>query len=501
MRRQDRFPFGAIVASAMDAVITVDARQRIVLFNAAAERVFRCPAAEALGSPLERFIPERFRAAHHDHIRHFSSTGVSTRLMGARLALSGLRADGEEFPIDASISQVTTKGRKFYTVILRDVTERQAAAAALERSGRELKEAGERLDAIIQSAMDAIITVDEDQRIVLFNAAAERIFGCPAAEAVGGPLDRFLPERFRAAHREHVRHFGRTGTTTRMMGTRLALLGLRANGEEFPIDASISQVVIEDHKRYTVILRDITERKRAEEALERSYRELRELSAVMHEVREAERLRIARELHDELAQWLTAIKMDASWLAARLPRDQTRLVEKAEKMKGLVDTTVAAVRRIAADLRPVMLDDLGLVAALEHLLHDLSQRIGIVVVLDADGTEPDFGEPLSSGLYRIAQEALTNVARHAQATEVKVELRHDGNRLVLAVSDNGRGFDPGAARATPSYGILGIRERAVTLGGAARIERRPEGGMLVEVSIPIDRYQAREVRGGKSTAG
>ncbi len=353
----------------------------------------------------------------------------------------------------------------------------------------DLDEASQRLHAIIQSAMDAIITVDDRQTVVIFNAAAEKIFGRPAAEAVGGPLDRFIPERFRAAHHRHVEHFGETGATTRMMGVNMVLYGLRGNGEEFPIDASISKITVDGRRLYTVILRDITLRRDAEEALQRSHQELRELSSAMHEVREAERLRIARELHDELAQWLTALKMDVSWLSARLPREPSQFVDKAEKMKKLVDTTVAAVRRIAADLRPVMLDDLGLVAALEHLLHDMSQRTGIVVGIEADEAGLDFGEPVSSALYRIAQEALTNVARHAQATEVRVSIRINGDKLVLTVRDNGRGFDPDAVVGGKSYGVLGIRERAYTLGGAARIESHPGGGTTVEVIIPAKRYR------------
>jgi signal transduction histidine kinase len=220
----------------------------------------------------------------------------------------------------------------------------------------------------------------------------------------------------------------------------------------------------------------------------------------MHEVREAERLRIARELHDELAQWLTAIKMDVSWLSSRLPREEAQLLARVEKMKGVVDTAVAAVRRIAADLRPVMLDDLGLVPAIEGLLHDLSQRTGIVISLDGAAAELDFREPLPTALYRIAQEALTNVARHAGATEVSVTMHVGDGRLVLAVRDNGRGFDPRAVRAK-SYGILGIRERAHTLGGTARFERIAEGGMLVEIVIPVARYQGRETTDDKSTAG
>jgi PAS domain S-box-containing protein len=337
--------------------------------------------------------------------------------------------------------------------------------------------------------MDAIVTVDENQNIVLFNQAAEKVFRCPAALAIGGPLDRFIPERFRAAHHGHIERFGRTGTTTRMMGGRLELFGLRADGEEFPIDASISQVVTDHGKFYTVILRDVTARKAAETALERSHEELRELSSAMHEVREAERLRIARELHDELAQWLTALKMDVSWLSSRLPREQAPLVEKTEKMKVLVDTMVAAVRRIAADLRPVMLDDLGVVPAMEHLLHGLSERTGILVSLDVGSGDLDLGEPLSSALYRMAQEALTNVVRHAEATEARVEMRIEAGNLVLAVRDNGKGFDPEVAERKKSYGILGIRERAHTLGGRSRVVPLDAGGTLVEIVVPMARYR------------
>ena len=365
----------------------------------------------------------------------------------------------------------------------------------------ELAQAGEQLHRIVDSAMDAIITVDEQQRIVLFNAAAETIFRCPAAQAIGGPLERFIPERFRAAHRGHVERFSATGETTRAMGARLALAGLRADGEEFPVDASISQITHEGGKLCTVILRDITERKKAEDALARSYRELRELSAAMNEVREAERTRIARELHDELAQWLTALKMDVSWLASRLPRGEPALADRAEKMKGIVDTTVAAVRRIAADLRPAVLDDLGLVAATEHLVHDFSQRSGVIVSHDVDAAATAFGEPLATSFYRIMQEALTNVARHAGATEVSLTLRLEDDHLVLRVRDNGRGFDAEAAARKRSYGVLGIRERAQTLGGHARIDRLEAGGTLVEVVIPAARYRAQGAGRDQGVAG
>jgi PAS domain S-box-containing protein len=261
--RQSEDRQAGIISSAMDAIITVDSEQRIVLFNAAAERMFRCPAAEALRQPIERFVPQRFHAAHAGHIRKFAKTGVTNRAMGPVSALWAKRADGEEFQIEASISQIVTGGKKLFTVILRDVTERKQAEEAL-------RESQDQLTGIIQSAMDTIITVDDQQHIVLFNAAAEKMFRCPAAEAVGQPIERFIPQRFRSQHAGHIRRFGETGGTSRGMGTLGALWALRADGEEFQIEASISQMEARGKKLFTVILRDISERKQADEALRES---------------------------------------------------------------------------------------------------------------------------------------------------------------------------------------------------------------------------------------
>lgn len=256
-----------IVASAMDGIITIDDEQRVILFNPAAERMFGLPASEALGQHISRFMPERHRPTHAAHIHRFTETGVTTRQMGSLGAISGLRADGQEFPIEASISQVEIGGERLATVILRDITERKAAEDALLESRR-------RMEGIVESAMDALITVDEGQRIVLFNPAAERMFGIAGKDAIGSPIERFIPERFRHGHGEHIRLFKETGVTNRRMGALGAISGLRANGEEFPVEASISQVQIGDGKLATVILRDITERKANEDSRQLLAREV-----------------------------------------------------------------------------------------------------------------------------------------------------------------------------------------------------------------------------------
>jgi PAS domain S-box-containing protein len=255
--RESAMRLAGTIESAMDAIIAIGADQRITAFNPAAERMFRCLAADVLGQPLDRLIPERFRRAHAGHVRAFGRTGVTARSMSSPGELVGLRADGEEFPIEATISQFEMRGQKVFTVIVRDITERKRAEASL-------RESEARLAGIIGSAMDAIITIDAEQRITVFNRAAEQIFQCPAQEALGRPIDRFIPARFRGAHGEHIRAFGRTGVTSRSMWTPGELVGLRASGEEFPIEATISQIEAGDQRLFTVILRDITERKRAD---------------------------------------------------------------------------------------------------------------------------------------------------------------------------------------------------------------------------------------------
>jgi PAS domain S-box-containing protein len=256
-----------VIQSAMDSIISVDDQHRIVLFNSAAERMFRCAATELLGQPLLRLIPQRFHAAHGGHIRKFGETGVTNRDMGTMGALWAVRADGQEFQIEASISQVVTGGKKLFTVILRDVTERVQAE-------QTLRETQDRMTGIIASAMDSIITVDEQQHIVLFNAAAEQMFRCPAPQALGQPIERFIPQRFRAAHSGHIRKFEETGVTGHAMGALGALWAVRADGDEFQIEASISQIEAAGKKLFTVILRDITERKDAEEKLAAQAEEL-----------------------------------------------------------------------------------------------------------------------------------------------------------------------------------------------------------------------------------
>jgi PAS domain S-box-containing protein len=469
---------GDIVNSAMDAIITVDHRHRIVLFNQAAENVFRWPRDAIVGQPLDKLLPARFHDVHRQHVEQFGKTGVTSRRMGAKTVLTGLRANGEEFPVEASISQFGEGEQKLYTVILRDITERVHAESSLARS--EARNRG-----ILDSAMDAIITVDERQHIVLFNTAAEKVFGCPQSEAIGAPLSWFIPERFRADHANHMRKFGETDTSSRRMSAQRIVTGLRRNGEEFPIDASISQITENDQKLYTVILRDVTERVRAEDALRRSKEELHELAHAANQLREQEKRRIARELHDELAQALTGLKMDVAWIKDKLATQPQPIVDKFKAMESLLDSTVAATRRISSDLRPMMLDDLGLLPAIEWLVQSFTERSGIPCALTIADPDIELQDPHATTVYRVLQEALTNIAKHARATKVEVVLAHDTAGVALTVLDNGVGFSTTDPRKPNSYGLVGLRERAYLLGGTTEIDSAPGKGTRVRVELPL----------------
>ena len=467
-----------IVESAMDAIIATDAKQRVLLYNKAAETVFGWPRNAVLGQPLEMLIPQRFRAAHTEHIARFEQTGAASRRMGGQTVLTGLRANGQEFSLEASISQLRHDDGMVFTVILRDVSAKARTEHMLERSEARLR-------GILDSAMDAIITIDANQHIVIFNAAAEQMFGCPGREAIGAPLDWFIPQQFRGAHADHVRSFGGAASSGRRMGALRVVKGLRRNGEEFPLEASISHTSDGDAIYYTVLLRDVTERDNGVAALIRSREELREFAAAASSVREQEKGRIARELHDELAQGLTALKMDLNWAAARVAAGDGALVAKIAAMQSMLDGTVAATRRIAADLRPLMLDDLGLVPAAQWLVQGFRERSGIRCEIDVNPPGLELDEPYATAVFRILQESLTNAARHAHASLVRIGLHADAHDVTLTVHDNGRGFATGDPLKLDSYGLMGLRERVLILDGEVAIESAAGSGTRIEVRIPL----------------
>jgi PAS domain S-box-containing protein len=347
-----------------------------------------------------------------------------------------------------------------------------------------LKEQENRLSVIIHNSMDAIITIDQDQNILIFNTAAEVMFGYLAKDALHMPLSKLIPHALRDAHHAHVQAYAQSGGTARKMGSMMILKGLRFSGEEFPLDASISRATSGGKTYMTVILRDLTKQVQAQNELDRAKAELRELSIASQTAREEEKSRISRELHDELGQNLTALKMDLSWLQTHASNDTPARTERIRAMQGVLDSTVVATRRIAADLRPLMLDDLGLKAALEWLTQDFSNRTLVPCDLVVDDDVSDTDTSVQSAVYRAVQECLTNVSRHAKATQVTIKVRTGVAAVNLQIQDNGIGISDQARNKRGSFGLIGMRERIYILGGNVLIESPPNEGTHITIDLP-----------------
>jgi signal transduction histidine kinase len=221
-----------------------------------------------------------------------------------------------------------------------------------------------------------------------------------------------------------------------------------------------------------------------EDGLRRSTEQLRELSARLQSVREEERTRISRAIHDELGQTLTGLKMDVAWLQSHLDPQQSALLAKTQAMSKLIDTTIQMVRRISAELRPGILD-LGLVATIEWQLHEFQARTGIAGKLASSREETTLAEDGSTVVFRILQEILTNVARHAQATQVEVSLEESADVLTLRVQDNGRGMTESEIHSPKSIGLLGMQERARLQAGEVHFQGTPGQGTTVTVRLPL----------------
>ncbi len=471
----DRVNSGAVHA-ASEGIVTVDAQQRIVMINPAAQRMFRCSADEALGSPLSRFIPPDRRETHARHVEEFARAGTPELRRGERSRITALRADGETFSAEASISRVavsTPEGpAHYYTALLRDLSQENELQ-------QQIDTLNERMRAVFEVAPVAI-WITSDERIVFANRACAALFGSREAQAlIGRTIYELLAPESCDSVRRTMEQALQDQTQAPTIQERIARLdgGLR--------DVVIALACLPDQERPVVqmVITDITERARENRELERSRGELRRLSASLVQAREDERRHIARELHDELGQRLTALKMELASL--RGPAAGAATAGRIEAMIDMVDDTVASVRRMATELRPLMLDDLGLNAAIEWLAEGWSRRMGVAVQLKLQAADSALDDALSIALYRMVQEALTNIARHAHATQVAIELRQAGAEVLLTVDDDGTGFDETAMHREGSFGLMGMRERALVLGGQLSIGKSPAGGARVGVRLPL----------------
>ena len=414
----------------------------------------------------------------------------------------------------------------FLGVAFEDVTDRKIAE-------RTLQESEERYRLLVQGVQEyAIFQLDPTGHVVSWNAGAERLKGYTAEEIIGKHFSIFYPSEdqldekpqhilARATQqgqsedegwriRKDASRFWASVVVTALRDSAGTLLGFakltrdttKTREKEQALTKAKELLELRIEQRTAVLTRvnqelrtEIAERERAEEQLRTSLDQLRALAARLQSVREEERTSIAREIHDELGQGCTAIKMDLALIGRRLTKRQTKLRAKVDSAMQLADDMIGTLRKIASQLRPRTLDDLGLSAALEAQAQEFESRTGILcsvtlpqepLVLDAD---------ISTAVFRIFQESLTNVARHAHATRVEARLERQNNRITFQVSDNGEGFDPEKAKANKSLGLVGMQERAFLLNGDLKIAGVPGAGTTMTLTIPL----AHQVTGEKNS--
>lgn len=274
------------------------------------------------------------------------------------------------------------------------------------------------------------------------------------------------------------------------------LVWIKKNSERITSLVSPSPVYDErkNFRGSVIVITDITERRQVEEELNRSREELRSLSRHLQSIRENESRRIAREIHDELGQALTALKMDISWISQRLPEahnEQKRFMEKISSMSKLIDETIQTVQEISAELRTGLLDDLGLIPAIEWLGQDFQKRTGVKCKFNLNCDDSALGPDCSTAIFRVVQEALTNVARHAKASRVSISLKENAEKLDLEIKDNGKGIKEEEIFAPESLGFIGMRERLHPFGGVLRWEGIPRSGTTVSILIPLQKAQEK----------
>jgi PAS domain S-box-containing protein len=419
-----------------------------------------------------------------------------------------VRLDGSEFYGEATGVPFFYKGELAIQTIVRDISERKEAEEDIKRASDELesrvkertkelsKEIEERrraetklrksegqLQSIIDNSATVIYVKDLEGKFLLINKRFEDLFDV-VREDIKGKVDHDMfpsdmADKFRANDLEVIKanapvEFEEVAPHDDGPHTYISI--------KFPIKN-------DDGKPYAVcgISTDITERKHTEAELERSRRKLRNLALHLQKMQEQERGRIARDIHDDLGQILTALDFDIAFMAKRLGSDQKELIDKATKASELIGASIETIQRIASELRPALLDDLGLLAAMEWQVEQYNKHIGVDCKLSFDKKIEISDKELSTALFRAFQEALTNTARHANATSVSTTVRVIDDRLVLQIEDNGKGIKPEDIAAKNSYGISGMKERFYPFGGEVEIHGTKGKGTVVKISVPLEK--------------
>ena len=479
-----------IITSAMDAIITVDEEHRVVIFNCAAESMFGYQAADVIGQPLDRFMPERYRQAHHHHMRAFGQTADPSRSMDRGSQLFGQRADGAEFPIEASISHIRVVGRTLFTVILRDITERKKAEEAVRAS-----------EAFTQSVMDSLsayICVLDREGVILQTNETWREFGRMNADdtVVGTDCGCNYLEVCRQAMARGV-----SAVQSILEGIEAVQEGrLSTFSLEYPCHSpheerwfltritpmKSGQGIVMSHTDISRLVRMGLELEQHVLLLGDKQQELEVLTGRLIEVQEQERKRIARDLHDDFNQRLAVLSVELAIVQRALVAAPEPIPRQLTAVRGQIVQLSNDLHDLAYKLHPSLLEHVGLEIALRDHIAQFTKQTGLPVTCLVRAVPGTLPPEIATALFRVIQESLQNVCKHAQATAVTVRLSGSSKGIGVSVRDNGKGFEmdrPSTQR--PGIGLISMHERARLQGGYCKIRSCSTQGTTVCAWIPL----------------
>ena len=474
--RESEKKFRLLADNSVDMISLHAADGTMLYVSPSCESLSGYTVAELLGKPADFLVfpddIENVRSAIHMLQGSEDRYVVEHRLS---------RKDGSVIWVESTGRAVRDASGKVMEIqsCVRDITDRRQAENLVQNQLAEIASYYDNIPV-------GLAVFDADLRFIRINRLLAEINGIPAADHIGKSVKEIVPTLEETARNvasniigtgQPVRNIEFTGETDAQPGVARSWLE-----SWYPLMGADQEIF-----GFTVIVEEITERKRAVEEIEKINDQLRRLSAHLQDTIEKERLSIAREIHDDLGQSLSALKMDINWIKKRLHSDQTPVAEKLDVMASEINRSIQSVKRICTELRPAILDDLGLAYIVEWHTSQFQERTGIRCCLNMKMTDVTIDSPITTALYRIHQEALTNVARHAQATEVDVSLAYKENRILLEIKDNGRGIRDSDLSGSTSYGIIGMRERVYALGGDFDISGKPGRGTRISVSVPVKR--------------
>lgn len=403
------------------------------------------------------------------------------KMIKGKKMISGLetrwpRKDGKEIYLRENMRLIRGPENEvlYFEGSVEDITELKLTEERLEETRKELMDLAEKALVGVYLVQDNIFRYVNPKLAEIFGYSVEELTEKMGPEELTHPEDwPIVMENYRRRLEGEVE------------SVKYDFRGIKKDKSLIFAEVLGSRTVFRGRPAVIGTLMDITERKLREERLVSSEREMRDFAAYLQAAREEERTAIARELHDELSQQLTALRMDLVWLGKSLPPDQKELILRKESMIRHVDRLLEAVRGISVQLRPGFLEELGLKGALELYAEEFQEKSGIQCLMKIENEEIEPGKEESIALFRIFQEALTNVARHARAAEVRVFLRKKKGKVELVVRDNGQGITEEKIDDRRSFGLIGMRERARAAGGHIVIKGWPGRGTEVRVEIPV----------------